>query len=238
MSGLVLHAYPSPNGLKATIMLAECELPFRYEFVDITRGAQFDPAFLRISPNNKIPALVDEDAAGGPLAMFESGAILTYLAEKTGRFLPREPHARYAVFQWLFWQVGGLGPMAGQAHHFRAFASEVVPYGIKRYTDEVNRLYGVMNRALAEREWLAGEYSIADVACYPWIVPHERQGQKLEDFPHVKRWFEAMGARPGVQRGLEYGAERKADAIGHTYLYGQTAAQVEERERQQRGDEP
>lgn len=234
---LHLYAYPSPNGLKITIMLAECELPFTYHFVDITRGAQFDPEFLKVSPNNKIPAFVDDGVAGGPLAMFESGAILQYLAELTGRFLPREPHARYRVLQWLYWQVGGLGPMAGQAHHFRAFASEVVPYGIKRYTDEVNRLYGVMDRALAGHQWLAGEYSIADVACYPWIVPHERQGQKLEDFPNVKRWFEAMGARPGVKRGLEYGAERKADEIGHTFLYGQTAERVKAREQERTQDD-
>lgn len=229
---ITLLFYPSPNGLKATIMLEECGLPFRVRFVDITRGAQFEPEFLAISPNNKIPALVDEDAEGGPLAMFESGAILQYLAEKSGRFLPGEPRARYRVLQWLYWQVGGLGPMAGQAHHFRAFASEVVPYGIKRYTDEVNRLYGVLDRALAGNEWLAGDYSIADMAVYPWIIPHERQGQKLEDFPQVQRWFAAMAARPGVQRGLAFGAERKADEIGHTYLYGQTADKVKDRERE------
>ncbi len=227
---LTLYFYPSPNGLKATIMLEECGLEYRTAFVDITRGAQFDPAFLAISPNNKIPALVDDAVAGDPLAMFESGAILTYLAERTGRFLPQEPHARYRVLQWLFWQVGGLGPMAGQAHHFRMFASEHVPYGIKRYTDEVNRLYGVLDRALAQAEWLAGEYSIADMATYPWLMHHEKQGQRLEDFPNVHRWYRAMGERPGVQRGVAHGHERRADEIGHTYLYGQTADAVKARE--------
>jgi GST-like protein len=224
-----LYFYPSPNGLKVTIMLEECGLPYRPHFVDITRGEQFAPEFLRFSPNNKIPALID-DAPRGRLELFESGAILTYLAERSGRFLPTELHARYRCLVWLFWQTGGLGPMAGQAHHFRAFAPEVVPYAIKRYTDEVNRLYGVLNRALADKQWLAGEYSIADMACYPWIIPHERQGQRLEDFPHVDRWYQAMSARPAVRRGLERGHERAADATGYTFLYGQTAASVSERE--------
>jgi GSH-dependent disulfide-bond oxidoreductase len=232
---LELHFYPSPNGLKITIMLEECALPYRVRFVDITRGAQFDPAFLRISPNNKIPALVETEAQGGALSLFESGAILMYLAERTGRFLPAEPHGRYRCLSWLFWQVGGLGPMAGQAHHFRAFAPEQVPYGIRRYTEEVNRLYGVLDRALTGNEWLAGEYSIADMACYPWIVPYERQGQRLEEFPEVKRWYDAMTARPAVQRGLAQGHERAADAVGHTFLYGQTAAKVNARERERSG---
>lgn len=227
---LDLYFYPSPNGLKITIMLEECGLEYRVHFVDITRGAQFDPAFLQLSPNNKIPALTDEDAPGGSVRLFESGAILTYLAEQTGRFLPVELAARYRCLMWLFWQVGGLGPMAGQAHHFRAFAPEQVPYAIRRYTDEVNRLYGVLDRALAQSEWVAGEYSIADMACYPWVMPYERQGQRLEDFPNVNRWFKAMAERPAVQRGLARGHERHADAVGHTYLYGQTAAKVTERE--------
>ena len=221
-----LYYYPSPNGMKVAIMLEECGLPYRLRFVDITRGEQFDPVFLTISPNNKIPAIVDLSAPGGPLPLFESGAILTYLGDLTGRFLPQDLPGRYRCLQWLFWQVGGLGPMAGQAHHFRAFASETVPYAIQRYTNEVNRLYGVMDRQLAQHEWLAGEYSIADMACYPWIIPHERQGQRLEDFPSLHRWFLAMGARPGVQRGLACGNERRADEIGHTFLYGQTAASV------------
>lgn len=222
-----LYFYPSPNGMKAAIMLEECGLDYRIVFVDITRGGQFDPAFLAISPNNRIPAMVDHDAPGGPLELFESGAILTWLAEKTGRFMPAGVHGRYAVLKWLFWQVGGLGPMAGQAHHFRAFASEHVPYGIRRYTDEVNRLYGVMNRALGEREYLAGDYSIADMAAWPWVQPHERQGQRLEDFPQLKRWFETLAARPAVRRALALGHERHADREGYRHLYGQTAATVE-----------
>lgn len=225
-----LYFYPSPNGLKITIMLEECELPYRVHFVDITRGAQFEPEFLRLSPNNKIPALIDPDSPGGESRLFESGAILLYLAERTGRFLPTDLQSRYRCLTWLFWQVGGLGPMAGQAHHFRAFAPEQVPYAIRRYTDEVNRLYGVLDRALAEQEWVGGEYSIADMACYPWIVPYERQGQALEQFPNVKRWFDAMNARPGVQRGLALGHERAADEIGHKFLYGQTADKVSEEE--------
>jgi GST-like protein len=222
---LELYFYPSPNGLKATIALEECALPYRLHFVNILRGEQFDPAFLRISPNNKIPALVDT-AASPPLAIFESGAVLLYVAEQAGRFLPREPAARFDVVQWLFWQVGGLGPMAGQAHHFRAFASEVVPYGIRRYTDEVNRLYGVLDRRLADREFVAGAYSIADMAIWPWIVPHARQGQQLEAFPHVARWFAAIRDRPAVRRAYEIGHERAADPEAYRYLYGQTAASV------------
>ena len=227
---ITLYFYPSPNGLKATIMLEECGLPYRISYVDITRGAQFEPRFLEVSPNNKIPAMVVDDVDGGPLPVFESGAILVYLAERTGRFLSREPHARYGALQWLFWQVGGLGPMAGQAHHFRMFASEQVPYGIKRYTDEVNRLYGVLERALGRSEWIAGDYSIADIATFPWLMHHEKQGQRLEDFPNIHRWYRAMGERPGVQRGIAHGHERRADAIGHTFLYGQTAEAVKARE--------
>jgi GST-like protein len=221
-----LYWYPSPNGLKVAIMLEECQLPYRCVPVDITRGEQFDPNFLRISPNNKIPAIVDPDRPGGALPIFESGAILTYLAEKTGRFLPAEPLARYAVMQWLFWQVGGLGPMAGQAHHFRAFASEHVPYGITRYTNEVNRLYGVLDRQLSMTDFVAAEYSIADMAIWPWIKPFERQGQKLEDFPALQRWFTAVGERLAVLRALQQGHERRADEEGHRHLYGQTAASV------------
>ncbi len=227
-----LHFYPSPNGLKIAMMLEECGLPYRIVEVDILRGAQFAPAFLRISPNNRIPAIVDTAAAGGPLSVFESGAILQYLAEKSGQLLPADPHGKYDVLQWLYWQVGGLGPMAGQAHHFRAFAAEVVPYGIKRYTDEVNRLYGVMDRRLADRPYLAGEYSIADIACWPWIVPHERQGQSLDDFPHVRRWFEAIRERPAVRRAYEKGHERMADAEAYQFLYGQTAQSVANRSRE------
>jgi GST-like protein len=221
-----LFFFPSPNGLKASIALEECALPYRIVPVDILRGEQFDPAFLALSPNNKIPALRDPDCAGGPLAIFESGAILLYLAEKSGRFLPAGMHARFEVLQWLFWQVGGLGPMAGQAHHFRAFAPEPVPYAIKRYTDEVNRLYSVLDRALAGREFIAGDYSIADMAVWPWIVPHARQGQSLDDFPQLQRWFEAVRARPAVRRAYERGHERHADAEAYGFLYGQNAQSV------------
>jgi GST-like protein len=229
---IVVHFFPSPNGLKIAIMLEECGLPYRLEHVNILRGEQFAPEYLRISPNNKIPAIVDEDAPDGALPIFESGAILQYLAEKSGKFLPRDVHGRYTVLEWLYWQVGGLGPMAGQAHHFRAFASEHVPYGITRYTNEVNRLYGVLDRQLAEHEFVAGEYSIADMACWPWIVSHERQGQNFEDFRHVGRWFEAVRSRPAVRRGYEIGHERMADAEAYQYLYGQTAQTVTARERE------
>jgi len=227
-----VHFYPSPNGLKILMMLEECGLPYRVVEVNILRGAQFEPDFLRISPNNRIPAIVDHDAPGGPLSVFESGAILQYLAEKSGRLLPRDVRGRYEVLQWLYWQVAGLGPMAGQAHHFRAFAPEKIPYGIKRYTDEVNRLYGVLQRRLAGREYIAGDYSIADIACWPWIVPHERQGQSLDDFPDVQRWFEAVRDRPATKRAYAKGHERSADAEAYQFLYGQTSASVEQRRRE------
>jgi len=227
-----LYFYPSPNGLKISIMLEECALPYRIVEVNILRGEQFRPEFLRISPNNRIPAIVDQDAEGGPLSVFESGAILQYLAEKSGRFLPREPHRRFDVLQWLFWQVGGLGPMAGQAHHFRAFAPEKIPYGIKRYTDECNRLYGALDRRLADREFVAGEYSIADMACWPWTVFHDRQGQPLESFPNVHRWFDAVRARPAVRRAYDRGYERMADSEAYQYLYGQTAESVAARSKE------
>jgi GST-like protein len=227
-----LHFYPSPNGLKISIMLEECGLPYRIIEVNILRGEQFKSGFLHISPNNRIPAIVDQDAPGGPLSIFESGAILQYLAERSGQFLPAEVHARFDVLQWLFWQVGGLGPMAGQAHHFRAFAPEQIPYGIRRYTDECNRLYGVLDRRLADREFVAGEYSIADMACWPWIVFHDRQGQALETFPNVKRWFEAVRERPAVRRAYDRGYERMADSEAYQYLYGQTADSVAARSRE------
>ncbi|RMF12134.1 MAG: thiol:disulfide oxidoreductase [Alphaproteobacteria bacterium] len=222
------YFFPSPNGLKVAIMLEECGLAYRIVPVDIGKGEQFDPAFLKISPNNKIPAIVDRDASDGPLSIFESGAILIYLAEKSGRFLPRDNAARFDVLQWLMWQVGGLGPMAGQAHHFRAFAPEKVPYAIRRYTDECNRLYGVIDRRLEGREYVCGAVSIADFAIWPWIVPHERQGQNLDDFPRLKAWYHRMEARPGVQRGLALGPERMMDQAGYKFLYGQTAERVSE----------
>lgn len=190
----------TPNGLKVRLFLEEAELPHRIVPVNLGRGEQFRPEFLRISPNGKIPAIVDHAPDGtAPVSVFESGAILIYLAEKTGRFMPPDAAGRMDVLQWLFWQVGGLGPMAGQIGHFNVFAPEKVPYAIDRYTRELHRLYGVLDRRLAGREFIAGEYSIADIACYPWIVPHAPHGQRLDDFPHLKRWFETIAARPGTR---------------------------------------
>lgn len=195
----------TPNGNKILIFLEESGLLHRVVPVNITKGEQFDPEFLRISPNNKIPAIVDHEPADGgePLAIFESGAILIYLAEKIGCFMPKELRPRLDVLQWVFWQVGGLGPMAGQNHHFRVFAQEKIPYAMDRFLNETKRLYGVLNQRLSDREFVAGDYSIADMACYPWIVPHEQQGQRLDDFPNLKRWFEKVGARPAVVRAYE-----------------------------------
>ena len=226
-----LYFYPSPNGLKITLMMEECGLQYTLKPVNILRGEQFAADFLAISPNNKIPAIVDRDAAQSQ-SVFESGAILVYLAEKTGLFLPQDLPGRAAVLQWLFWQVGGLGPMAGQAHHFRSFASEVVPYGIKRYTDECNRLYGVLDRQLQRNEYVAGGYSIADMAIWPWIAPHKRQGQTLENFPNLQRWFAMMRIRPAARRAYAVGHEQPADAEAYQYLYGQTAATSERFQRE------
>ena len=197
-----LHYWTTPNGHKVSIFLEEAGLPYRIVPVDISKGGQFEPDFLKISPNNRIPAIVDHEPAGGgePISLFESGAILLYLAEKTGRFLPRDIRGRADVLQWLFWQMGGLGPMAGQNHHFGSAAPERIPYAVDRYVKETARLYGVLNKRLADREFIAGAYSIADMASYPWIVPHERQSQNLDDFPHVRRWFEAITTRPAVIR--------------------------------------
>jgi len=176
--------------------------------VDITDGDQFAPDFLEISPNNKMPAIVDPDGPGGePISVFESGAILIYLAEKAGHFLPQSPRARYLVIQWLMFQMGSVGPMLGQAHHFRRYAPEEIPYAIDRYTNEAARLYGVMDERLSEAEYFAGEYSIADMAIYPWLISHEKQGQKMDDYPNLKRWFESVGSRPAVRRALEVGEE-------------------------------
>jgi GST-like protein len=198
-----LYYWPTPNGHKVTVFLEEVGLPYNVIGVNIGRGDQFKPEFLAISPNNRMPAIVDHDGPGGkPLSVFESGAILQYLGRKTGKFYPGDERARVDVEQWLFWQVGGLGPMAGQANHFRLYAPEKVPYAITRYTNEVNRLYGVMNRRLADREFLAGDYSIADMASVSWAKGWERMGQDIEEFPHLKRWLETMLARPAVQRGL------------------------------------
>jgi GST-like protein len=227
-----VHFFPSPNGLKVPMMLEECGLPYRLVDVDILRGGQFAPEFLAISPNNRIPAIVDLDAPGGPLSVFESGAILQYLAETSGRLLPHDVRGRYDVLPWVYWQVAGLGPMAGQAHHFRMFAREKVEYGIRRYTDEMNRLYGVLDRRLAGREYIAGDYSIADVACFPWIVHHEWQGQSLDEFPDLARWFEAVRERPATRRAYAQGHVRMADAEAYRFLYGQTAQSVDQQRKE------
>jgi GST-like protein len=200
-----VYSWPTPNGHKIHIALEELGLPYAVHAVDIGKGDQFKPEFLRISPNNKIPAIVDSEGPDGqPISLFESGAILIYLAEKTGRLMPSDPRGRYSVLQWLMFQMGGVGPMLGQAHHFRHYAPEQIPYAINRYTNETGRLYGVIDRRLAESQWLAGDsYSIADIATFPWLRSYERQGQKLEDFPNLKRWFETIAARPAVQRGVK-----------------------------------
>jgi GST-like protein len=223
-----LYAWPTPNGQKVSIMLEECGLAYTVSAVDINKGEQFAPAFLKISPNNRIPAIVDHDGPdGGPLALFESGAILVYLAEKAGRFLPAGGAGRYAAMQWLMFQMGGLGPMCGQAHHFRqAMGGVEVPYGVERYTREVGRLYGVMDRRLGEAPYLAGEYSIADMACWPWVRPHRRQGQSLDEFPALRRWFAAVGARPAVERGMallrEHRGRRDLTPEAREALFGKT----------------
>jgi GST-like protein len=205
-----LYYWTTPNGHKITVFLEEAAVDYRIIPVDIGKGEQFAPEFLRISPNNRMPAIVDHAPTdgGAPISVFESGAILLYLAEKTGRFIPTDIRDRVEVLQWLFWQMGGLGPMAGQNHHFVQYAPEQIPYAIDRYVKETERLYGVLDRRLADRPFLAGEYSIADMASYPWIVPHKRQQQILDDFPHLKRWFTAIRERPAVVRAYE-----KADAI-------------------------
>ena len=199
-----LYTWKTPNGRKVSIMLEELALPYETHTVNIGQDEQFAPDFLAISPNNKIPAIVDpEGPDGAPLSLFETGAILLYLAEKTGRFMPQEARARQLANQWLMWQMGGFGPMLGQAHHFRRFAKEQVPYAIERYTNETRRLYGVLDRRLGEADYLAGEdYSVADIATYPWAARHEWHGMDLADFPNVKRWYDAIGARPAVERGM------------------------------------
>ncbi|RWX74760.1 glutathione S-transferase family protein [Neorhizobium lilium] len=205
-----LYYWPTPNGWKISIMLEELGIPYEVRFVDIGKGEQFEPAFLQISPNNRMPAIVDPDGPEGrSISIFESGAILQYLGRKFGRFYPGDDRARTEVDQWLFWQVGGLGPMAGQAHHFHQYAPEPIAYAIDRYTAEVRRLYGVIDRRLADREYLGGAYSIADIACVGWIVPYEKQGQNLANFLHLKRWFDAVLARPAVIRGMAVGRQER-----------------------------
>lgn len=228
-----LHYWTTPNGHKVTIFLEEAGLAYNVLPVNIGKGEQFTPAFLQIAPNNRIPAIVDHAPAdgGAPVSLFESGAILLYLAEKTGKYIAPDLRGRADTLQWLFWQMGGLGPMAGQNHHFNRYAPEKIPYAMERYVKETNRLYGVLNKRLADREFVAGAYSIADMASYPWIVPHEAQGQNLADFPHLKRWFDAIGERPAVKR-----AYAVADQFGKAapvitdeakkVLFGQTASVV------------
>ena len=226
---IALYYWPTPNGFKISIMLEECKLPYTMIPVNISAGEQFKPDFLKISPNNRMPAIVDPDGPGGrPISIFESGAILQYLGRKTGKFYPADERARVKVDQWLFWQMGGLGPMAGQLNHFKHYARETLPYAIKRYEDEVNRLYGVMDQQLAGNEFLAGKYSIADMACVGWVNLWQRQGQNIEEFPNLKRWLEAIKARPAVQRGMALGIElRKGidmkDPKVQGVLFGQRA---------------
>ena len=225
-----LYYWPTPNGWKVTILLEELGAPYKIVPVNIGRGDQFRPDFLKIAPNNRMPAIVDPEPMGGgePIAIFESGAIVTYLAEKHGRFWPQDPRGKYEVMQWVMWQMGGLGPMAGQCHHFRNYAGDTITYAINRYTDEVNRLYGVMDTRLADREYLAGEYSIADMMSWPWAILWDKQGQDIEEFPNLKRWLDAVGARPAVQRGRAAGAELKEnqaqmDEEAKKILFGQRA---------------
>jgi GST-like protein len=225
-----LHYWTTPNGHKVTIFLEETGLPYRVIPVNISAGDQFKPEFLAIAPNNRIPAIVDTAPAdgGAPISVFESGAILHYLAEKTGKFLSADIRGRTDVLQWLFWQMGGLGPMAGQNHHFVQYAPEKLPYAINRYVNETNRLYGVLNKRLADREFIAGGYSIADMASYPWIVPHKRQQQTLDDFPHLKRWFETIRARPAVERAYALVEKINTTPVvseqSRALLFGQSAA--------------
>ena len=227
---IFLHYWTTPNGHKATILLEEAGLPYRVIPVNISAGDQFKPEFLAIAPNNRIPAIVDTAPTdgGAPISVFESGAILQYLAEKTGKFLPSDIRRRTEVMQWLFWQMGGLGPMAGQNHHFVQYAPEKLPYAINRYVNETNRLYGVLNKRLADREFIARDYSIADMASYPWIVPHQRQQQNLDDFPHLKRWFETIRARPAVERAYALVEKINTTPVvseqSRALLFGQSAA--------------
>jgi GST-like protein len=224
-----LYHWPTPNGHKITIFLEEAGLAYRIHPVNIGKGDQFKPEFLAISPNNRMPAIVDTAPADGgkPVSLFESGAILLYLAEKTGLFIPQDLRGRAEVLQWLFWQVGGLGPMSGQNGHFSFYAPEKIPYAIERYVKETNRLYGVMDGRLADRPFLAGKYSIADMASYPWVVPYERYGQNLSDFPNLKRWFEAIKARPAVAKvyaSVKPSYSKPVTEEERKVLFGQTAS--------------
>ncbi|GAA5786428.1 glutathione binding-like protein [Chitiniphilus shinanonensis] len=227
-----LYYWTTPNGHKITLFLEETGLDYRIHPVNIGKGEQFQPEFLKISPNNRIPAIVDQAPAdgGAPISIFESGAILLYLAEKSGQLIPSDPRGRNEVLQWLFWQVGGLGPMAGQNHHFSQYAPEKLPYAIERYVKETSRLYAVMDKRLADREFLAGDYSIADIASYPWVVPYQNQGQRLEDYPNLKRWFDAIAARPATQRAYaraqEINPPKPMGEAEKKVLFGQDASTV------------
>ncbi|WP_029558821.1 glutathione binding-like protein [Xanthobacter sp. 91] len=228
-----LHYWPTPNGQKITMFLEETGIDYTIIPVDISAGDQFKPDFLAIAPNNRMPAIVDHAPAdgGAPIPVFESGAILLYLAEKTGRFIPADVRGRKSVLEWLFWQVGGLGPMAGQNHHFVQYAPERIPYAMERYVKETNRLYGVLNTRLGKSANVASEdYSIADMAIYPWIVPHQRQQQDLDTFPHLKRWFEAVAARPATiaayAKGEPFTKRPTVTEEGKKILFGQTARQA------------
>jgi len=226
-----VYSWPTPNGHKVHIMLEECALPYRVHAIDIGAGDQFAPEFLRISPNNRIPAIVDPDGPDGqPISIFESGAILLYLAGKSGRFMPHDERGRWQVMQWLMFQMGGVGPMLGQAHHFRVYAPEKIDYGIQRYTNEARRLYGVMDRQIASSgAYIAGsDYSIADIAIFPWLRGWERQGIDWADYPALKTWFDCVAERPAVQRGVEVLADRRKPvrtAAEMEVLFGQTQYQ-------------
>jgi GST-like protein len=224
-----LSYWTTPNGHKITIFLEESETPYRITPINISKGEQFGEAFLKLSPNNRIPAILDTAPAdgGAAISVFESGAILQYLAEKTGKFLPAEVRGKYDVLQWLNWQMGGLGPMAGQNHHFVQYAPERIEYAMNRYISETNRLYGVLNKRLADREFVAGDYSIADMAAYPWVVPYERQKQNIDDFPHLKRWFLSIKNLPAVMRAYEMAKtineQPTVSQDARTHLFGQVA---------------
>ena len=225
-----VYSWATPNGHKVHVMLEECGLKYRAHAVDIGAGAQFEPAFLAISPNNKIPAIVDPDGPDGqPMSLFESGAILLYLASKTGRFMPTDARGRYEVLQWLMFQMGGVGPMLGQAHHFRIYAPEKIAYAVDRYTNEAKRLYGVMNKRLAKSKYIAGpEYSIADIAIFPWLRSWKNQGIDWDDFPHLRGWFDEIAARPAVMRGVEVLANQRKpliDDAAREALFGKTQYQ-------------
>ncbi len=222
-----LYYWPTPNGWKITIMLEECGLPYTVIPVNIGKGDQFKPDFLKIAPNNRMPAIVDHDGPGGePISVFESGAILMYLGRKTGKFYPQDERGRVAVEEWLMWQMAGFGPMLGQTHHFRIYAPEKIEYAINRYTNEANRLYGVLNRRLEGRDYICGDYSVADMACIGWAKLWERQGQDIAQFPNVKAWIDRMLARPAVQKGLSVNKDDRnapRDAAAQAILFGQKA---------------